>query len=130
MITPWATEEDAQEYFELRMGSEPWDGASPTARSEALTTAQLMLEADGDFEFPDDEVEDNQKIALFEQALFLLRDPVGIEHRQALRAQGVTSAGMLDEQWGGAYKPPIAITARTWLAGYRSGEANKLYRTR
>lgn len=113
----WLTEEEADTYFETRLGATAiWtDSVDKTA---ALTTAQAHLVNAGEFTFTDEELEEPtaaMQNAVCEQALFLLRDP-DMETRLALQAQGVTQAGIVQETYGGRRGTfPIALQARAEL---------------
>lgn len=113
----WLTEEEADTYFETRLGASAlWTDS--TDKTAALTTAQAQIVNCAEFTFTDEELEEPttaMQNAVCEQALFLLRDP-DMESRLALQAQGVTQAGIVQETYGGRRGLfPIAIQARAEL---------------
>jgi len=127
----WLTIAEADAYFATRLGAA--DYWTPTLdKTAALTTAQSFLERSGRFTFPveaDDPdgyaaAAEPKRVAVCEQALFLLRDPAGVEARMALQAQGVLSAGIVQETYTGAQTLPIAPMAAAVLQAYASGSGN------
>lgn len=122
----WVSEEDADTYFATRLGADEYwiEGAPKTA---ALITAQRYIELSGLFVFTDAQQADPSQAmmdAVCEQATFLLRDVLGIEMRSALIAQGVASAGIIEESFNRiiAHRTPnkivIAPLAESLLVEY------------
>lgn len=83
------TVEEADVYFSTRLGtSEYWNSA--TEKTAALTTAENDIVAVyGSL---------TNKTCVYEQALFRLMD-ADLDRRQNLRAQGVTTAGIVKETY-------------------------------
>lgn len=113
----WISVANADTYFSTRLNATAWTSATSGAKTAALTTAQNDIFASGIFTFVDadgnDLAEDPtnaMKHAVCEQALFLLANP-DAERRIALQAQGVTAAGIVEEQYRGGV-PSIVITPR------------------
>jgi hypothetical protein len=123
----------ADAYFLTRLGaSQHW--ASGTEKAAALTTAFNDLVGCGEFSFDVASGEDAPSafsFALCEQALFLLANQGGVDERSALLAQGVTTAGIINESYNKivGFKTPtdivIAPKARGVLASYRSDSGAK-----
>ena len=114
----WLEEADADEYFCTRLGADEY-WATGTPKLAALTTAQSCIEASGLYTIPD-EVTDLMKQAVCEQALFLLREGSGIDRRASLQAQGVLSAGIVQETYGGVPGIVIAPMAAAMLKSIAS----------
>lgn len=129
-MDPWIDEGEADAYMGTRLGaSEYW--ATGVDKAAALATAQRDLVASGLFAFPEVEeatVEEFEAMtaALCEQALFLLRQGAGADMRADLQAQGVVSAGIVQEQW--VRQNGVAITQRAVaaLAILRTGATNAI----
>lgn len=103
----------ADVYFATRLGAaEHW--ASGVDKEGALQTAENMLAVEFDLESVEVDAEVVEK-AVCEQALFLLRDPAW-ETRASLRAQGVASAGIVQETYTSGDEQPICRFARKALA--------------
>lgn len=132
MSYAWLTTTEADAYFENRFGSASY-WTSGVDKTALIHTAQRDLEMSGLFEFLEDTDSDgvledlaasgatpstSMKEAVCEQALFRLQNPE-IEQRLNLRAQGVASAGVVNETYhGGVDSFPIAPKARALLKQY------------
>jgi len=127
----WASLAEADEYFgEERPGASTFWSASVTdaAKVAALWHAFRLLSDCGEWWLPD--TTGSTLIirrAQCEQALFGLRDTVGIDARADLQAQGVRVAGLVQETYAGNAGITIAPIARALLnaAGYATGAANQ-----
>ena len=112
----------AEAYFATRLNASPWTGAESDTKVAALATAQADIEFHPDFTFTDEDKATPataMKNAVCEQALFRLADP-DMDLRQSMRAQGVTAAWMVQEQYrqGKTAGAVIAPKARDLLAAY------------
>jgi hypothetical protein len=115
------TLEQAEVYMATRLGaSSVW--STGVDKEAALQTAENMLAVKFDLENAD-AVQETVRASICEQALFLLRDPDGIEARQSLQAQGVTSAGILRETYAGGSSLPVCAFAQDALAPLALGGA-------
>lgn len=107
----WLTLEEAEEYFDTRLGADAWNAAGDTTKLKAIKTGQVDLMACPDFTFDADaDVTAAQQEAVCEQALFLLANP-DMESRIALQAQGVLQAGIIQETYSGN-APDVVVAAR------------------
>ncbi len=94
----WVTLAEANTYMGERLGSDNfWDTEDTTKNTKALKTAYNRLQV-GDWSFPEEETQ-AMKDAQCEMALFLLQHLTDIDARTGLQAQGVTSAGVVQEQY-------------------------------
>jgi len=120
-VSLWLTIDDADAYFAARPGAaEHW--VTGVDKTGYLTLAQQDIAGADYFTFTDDQIStptDAMKQAVCEQALFLLRDP-DMETRLSLQAQGVTSAGIVQESFGRGATVPIAPRATSLLAAHRA----------
>lgn len=104
----------ADAFMAKRLGaSTAWPSDADT-KEAALETAENDLAA----AFGDVPDTDTGKKAVCEQALFRLVN-TGADRRAALQAQGVTSAGIVQESYaqGAGYKIPVCAYARAVLGG-------------
>lgn len=123
----WVTVQEADQYFGTRHGiGILWSDLSPTAKTALLTTAQRPIELSEDYTFPD-EVTQEMKDAVCEQAFFMLMDP-DIEVRAALRAQGVVEAGLVLEKYRQAQGGdiPIAPMAKKYLRALKNSDSHEI----
>ena len=90
---------DADVYFSLRMGADQF-WVSGINKAAALMTAQNQITAAYGYV--------NDPNCVCEQALFLIRDRFA-EARNALQAQNVKRAGVIDETYGDGARGCIAI---------------------
>jgi hypothetical protein len=114
---PVVTVEQANTYFATRLGASRYWTAD-TEKAAALATAENQLATL--YALADTEACRN---AVCEQALFLLRDPDGVEARAALQAQGVTEAGIVGEKYAGAAGIAVCPFAAQALADLALGTA-------
>lgn len=106
--TSLITVAQADAYMVTRLGATAhWSALSATDKLAALTTAEAML---GELWTLEDT--DAHRNAICEQALFLARDPLGVEARMNLQAQGVTQAGIVQEAYRGADAKYAGIAPR------------------
>lgn len=135
----WLDEDDADAYFETRYQAvELWPASlSDEQKIALLTTAQADLENSGLWTFEDDEGNDLTEdptdammFAVCEQAYFILLDPA-MENRRSLIAQGVRSAGIVQETYSGdADDIIIAPRVRGMLTAYGNGSGDAIPWTR
>lgn len=118
----WVTVAEAGTYFEARLNSTAWTGASATEKIQALIMAYRQLNA-AEYSFPSVAV-DAMKYAQFEQALFLLAYSSDIDARTALQAQGVTEAGIVKEKYSGGVSLPICAAAKSFIEDYEDIKDN------
>lgn len=115
----WVTLAEAETYMGTRLGaSKYWNtGASKIA---ALQTAYNQLVACGLFSFPTVAV-DAMKNAQYEMALFLLIHQEDMDVRKGLQAQGVTGAGIVQENYDAskANIMPIPPIVENLLSTYK-----------
>jgi uncharacterized protein YcfJ len=118
--TAYITVAEADTYFATRLGAGAYwsDSTDAAVKLAALQTAENALLAEYALEDTD-----TCKNAICEQALFLLRDPAGVEARAALRAQGVTAAGVVGESYSHGDGQAICPYARRVLVGLLIGGA-------
>lgn len=109
---------DADTYFATRFGASTY-WASGVDKDGALQTAENMLDVEYDLGSEDADAAVVEK-AICEQALFLLRNP-DWESRAALRAQGVTHAGIVEETYAAGGGQPICEFARKSLSSLARG---------
>jgi len=111
--TLWLTEEEADAYFVTRLWASATWLVSGVDKTAALTTAQSDLESCADYDFTDYVAAptDAMKNAVCEQALFLLQNPE-MEERLALRSQGVTAAGIVQETYLDSPNTSVVISPR------------------
>ena len=107
-MNSWTTIEEADLYFTYRLNSSEWNEATLEVREAALVTAQRQI-----LRVFDSTVEGAERLkeAQCEQSLFLLKFGDGAERRAALQAQGVKSAGIVQETYeskGVAISPETA----------------------
>jgi hypothetical protein len=116
--TAYITVAEADTYFAKRLGAgDYWSDATDAAvKLAALQTAENALLAE--YALEDTDVCKN---AICEQALFLLRDTAGVDARAALRAQGVTSAGIVGESYTAGGEQAICPYVRRVLVGLLIG---------
>ena len=121
-MTPWVTEQEADEYFVTRLGAgDYWK--SGVEKTAALVTAQRDIESCGLWTF--DAVSsgapasESMKTAVFEQALFRLMD-ADIDRRQSLQVQGVVAEDNIGESFSGKRGISISPYVETILSAYRS----------
>lgn len=122
----WVTLAEANTFMATRLGADTYWNSS-TSKAAALITAYDDLVTCGDFDFSLDSGEDTPqafKDAQCEQALFLLRDQDGIEARASLQAQGVQSAGIVQESYAGKASIAICLKARAFLRSYGLASRN------
>ena len=120
----WVTVLEADQYFGARHGiGTLWSDLPPEAKTALLTTAQSDIEHSPQFTFTEDDKATPvaaMKHAVCEQALFRLLDP-DIDIRSALLTQGVSAAGLVQEQYNKtSQQVPIAPKARQVLSAYTS----------
>ena len=95
----WISLECANEFMSARFGAgEHWDDLSDTEKSAALITAFKQIKNSGLFSFPAAATPDIRD-AQCEQALFIVQHQKDADQRLGLQAQGVTSAGIVKEQY-------------------------------
>ena len=124
MASTWVSEDDADTYFETRLGASAY-WTSGAEKEAALTTAQWQIENSDLFaDYPDldtsgETADQAMADAVCEQALFLLQDE-DIDSRNNLKSQGVAQAGLVQETYktgaGG-----IAISGRAWACMKKAG---------
>jgi hypothetical protein len=109
----WVAVQEADIYFGTRHGiGTKWSGLSITAKTALLTTAQQAIESSADYTFPDaGEETQAMKDAVCEQVFFILLDP-DAELRQALQAQGVIEAGIVEEKYRESVGGEVIIAPR------------------
>lgn len=121
-MTPWVTEQEADEYFETRLGADEY-WKSGVAKTAALVTAQRDIESCGRWTFEEVSsgapASETMKTAVFEQALFRLMDQ-DIDRRQSLQVQGVVSEQNIGESFSGQRGIVISPYAERMLSAYRS----------
>lgn len=122
----WVTLTEADAYMADRYGADDlW--VSGVNKEALLATAYRDLYYCPRFNWSLDsgvDTPDAWKNAQYEQALFRLLDP-GMDRRAALRAQGVTAAGVVKETYaGGKGGVPIAPIAVQMLEAYPSSTKN------
>jgi hypothetical protein len=111
------TVEQANTYFSTRLGAAAF-WTTGAAKAAALATAESMLAGRYSLAANPDAV---QVRGVCEQALFLLQNP-DWEKRASLRAQGVTSAGVVKEGYDAAADVlPIAPMAAACLSDRATG---------
>ncbi len=94
----WLTLAEANTYMDERLGSDDfWDTEQEAKNTKALKTAHNRLQM-GNWSFPEEETQ-AMKNAQCEMALFLLQHLSDMDARTGLQAQGVTSAGIVEEQY-------------------------------
>jgi hypothetical protein len=146
----WATTDDADEYFSTRLNASTY-WASGVEKLAALTTAQNQIEADSRFRvgnttitydeygnpcetFAEFASGDTIPIlvikAVCEQALFLLMHGRDMDRRLGLQAQGVMSAGVVNESYSPRMDVPICVQTVAFLTGYRNKGAGAVDITR
>jgi hypothetical protein len=107
----WVTIDEAEDYFETRYLSDEWVEASHENKIKALVSAYRQISTNEDYSFLET-ASDNMKYAQYEQALYLLKFGDSMERRASLQAQGVTRAGIVDENYketnGGVQLCPTA----------------------
>jgi len=110
----WITLEEAETYFETRYNSTAWDSAA-SSQTAALQTAYNQLIDCGRFSTPTTpDTPGKMKRAQCEQALFIIQHQEDADSRMGLQAQGVTSAGIVQESYeiiGGIPVSPYAVKA-------------------
>jgi hypothetical protein len=94
----WISLEDANTYFDTRLNSDEWDESSSETKVKALVTAFNKI-SNADFDLPD-EATTAMEQAQCEMALFLLLHQADMDTRMGLQAQGVKSAGIVQESYG------------------------------
>ena len=114
-VNSWVTIEDAETYFGERLrASEHWNTDLNVGQKEAaLITAYRQLVNCGLFSFPSTAT-NIMKHAQCEMALFLLIHLEDMDARLGLQAQGVKSAGIVEESYDldkieGIPIPPIVM---------------------
>lgn len=97
----WILLADADEYFSTRIGSENiWNEELDEEKREAslITSFNVLLNC-GLFTLVASDTSSNVKNAQCEMALFLLVHGEDIDKRKGLQAQGVVSAGIVQESY-------------------------------
>lgn len=120
----WISVNQADTYMTTRSGAAGvWLTGSDKAA--ALVTAQRQLAACGKFDFSavatpgtGEDWPQEMRDAVCEQALFVLIHQGDADRRQGLLAQGVVSAGVIQESWAGGPRVPISPYAEAMLAPY------------
>lgn len=126
-MVAWVSDAEALAYFATRINATSWS-PSGTNTTALLTTAQWQIENSGLFaDYPNgsnasgEALVQEQKDAVCEQALFLLKESVSVEARTSLQDQGVEAASLLGESYKKGGKPVVicrtAVAAMT-TAGY------------
>lgn len=120
----WATEGEADDYFLTRLNSSAWTGATSGDKTAALTTAQNDIALNPQLTGLPSTATDTMKLALYEQAIYLLESMVGASKRGAVRAGGVKQAAVVGETYiDGAPMLPLAPRAQAFLTGYLESRA-------
>ena len=121
----WVTVAEADTYFATRIRASDW-WTSGAEQEAALQTAYEQLIAHPELSLPT-EATAAMKKAQYEQALFLLVDP-GMDERTALKAQGVTQAGIVKEIYRtrDLHTLPISPYALVTLSDYSSTGALRI----
>lgn len=121
--TLWADSSDGDLYFASRHGvGTLWSDLGPSAKTALLTTAQAVLQRNRRWKFLDQDgvalaVSQAMKDAVCEQAMLYLMDP-DEDRRAALRAQGVVSAGLIQETFAGPGRAALAPRTIELLRDY------------
>ena len=99
-------------FMTTRIGSaEFWTGRTDADKTALFTTANRML----DTKYTLVAGTTAHKEAVCEQALFLAANGVGVDQRMGLRAQGVTSAGVVKEAYSDLKGVPVCYMAEQLL---------------
>jgi hypothetical protein len=135
MSALWLDADYADTYFETRYQAvELWPASlTDDQKTALLTTAQADIENAGLWTFEDDQGNDltedptdAMKNAVCEQAYFILLDPA-MENRRSLIAQGVVSAGIVEETYrGDADEVLISPRVRALLSTYADGTGDAI----
>ncbi|MBM3210596.1 hypothetical protein FJZ33_00130 [Candidatus Poribacteria bacterium] len=115
----WVTLEEAEEYMSSRLGAYKF-WYTGVFKEAALITAYNFLNS-GKFEFPAD-ISVNMKNAQCEMALFLLQHLEDMDARIGLQAQGVTSAGVVQEGYdlNAVNDIPMPPTVYRYISVYKT----------
>lgn len=128
--TLWCEVAEADQYFATRHGlGTLWSDLSGTAKTALLTTAQGALQHHNRWKFTDSdgdalEVSQSMKDAVCEQVVVYLLDP-DEDRRSVLRAQGVVSAGLIQETYGQS-GVTVSPRAADLLRGYEDPRYNTI----
>lgn len=143
-VNAWATEADFSEWLTLRTYDYDLTVAlGSTEIDRALRTAQLQLMSSTEFSFPQvrpEIVRDSDSVVvqtkieasnemvwgLFEQALFVLGYQTDFDARSALRSDGVSEAGILQEVYRDNHTIAISPYAREICSKY--SRRNKFFK--
>lgn len=119
IIYGWVTLVEAETYMAARLGSSKYWNTN-TSKIAALTTAYNFLIVSS-YDFPI-EVSTNMKNAQCEMALFLLQHLEDMDARMGLQAQGVVSAGVVEESYreDATGEMPIPATVKKLLSVYET----------
>lgn len=79
---------EANEYFDKRLWTDEWDNSNDTVKEKALNHAETLLK---NLDILESFEDDNQNIAIFEQALYMLNLDEEDRTRLNLQAQNVSS---------------------------------------
>lgn len=122
--TLWAERTDGDTYFATRHNvSTLWSSLSDSAKTALLTTAQSVIQRHPRWKFTDSAgvalaTTAAMQAAVLEQVMMYLLDP-DEERRSILRAQGVVSAGIVQEAYAGSGRPVIAPRVADLLRDYQ-----------
>lgn len=109
----WATVEQANTYFKTRLfAGKIWnESLSEPDKEAALVTAYNQLTTAGLFNLAPDDTSENTKKAQFEMAFYLLQHLSDSDSRKGLQAQGVQSAGIVQESYDMSFASEMPIPA-------------------
>lgn len=118
----WISLAEANDYFATRVGSSLWNESNPIEKAQALVSAFNQLSGCGLFDIPS-EITSNLKNAQCEMALFILKYQEDIDARKGLQAQGVSSAGIVQETYDKDMmsQVPVPPIVKSMLSEYESG---------
>ena len=94
----WISIVNADIYMGSRFRSDDWELLSAKDKTKLLVSAYYQLSTCGLFEFPSD-ITINMLNAQCEMALFILKHQEDADARKGLQAQGVISAGIVQETY-------------------------------
>lgn len=119
----WVTTEQADAYFQTRLGASWWAALSSPEKETLLVTAFNWLLYDGTFELSVSTDSQDVRVAQMEAAYFLHDHQAEYEGRAANLAGGVTSvsASKWSESYGTLQKPERVLAALKRAGAYIGG---------